>query len=193
MSRIGKKSIKIPEGVKVTISNYEINVSGPKGELVFKFNKKIDVQMKENEIVVDNKSKDKFYRSLHGTTRTLIDNMIKGVTDGFEKELEITGVGFKAIKKGNDLDMSLGFSHPVVIKAPDGIQFDVNANKLKISGIDKEKVGNMAAYIRNLKKVEPYKGKGIKYVGEVVRKKAGKAGKVAAAPGASGASGGGEK
>lgn len=182
MSRIGKKEIQIPEGVKVTLENRTIKIVGPKGELTKTFPKLVNIKIEGNVI---NISVDEESNNLWGLWRTLVANMITGVVDGFQKELEIHGVGYRAVVEGGKLTLSLGFSHPVEIDPPDKIEFQVQKNKIIISGIDKEVVGELAAHIRSLRKPEPYKGKGIKYVGEVIRRKAGKAAKtVGGAPGA---------
>lgn len=186
MSRIGKKAIEIPEGVKVSFANHEIKVSGPKGELVKKLPSCVEVKIESGQIILKVELKE--LSNLWGLSRTLVYNMVEGITNGFKKELEIVGVGYKAAKEGEKLVLNLGFSHPVEIEAPKNIEFQVEKNKIIISGIDKDSVGRMAAYIRSLRKPEPYKGKGIKYTGEVIRRKAGKVVKaVGAGPGGAGA------
>ncbi len=178
MSRIGKMPIKIPEGIKVNIQGKKITTSGPCGELSYILPVCIDVLEKDNNLILKRKNEQKITRSLHGTSRTLISNMIYGVTKGFTKELEISGIGFKASKKGDNLVLQVGFSHPVEIKPPQGISFQVNKNIITVFGIDKQKVGTIAAKIRSVRRPEPYKGKGIKYVGEEIKRKVGKAAKV---------------
>ena len=179
MSRIGVKPITVPAGVEVTIAEGNlVTVKGPKGTLTKKFDAAISIKQEENTITVERPTNNKQHRSLHGLTRTLIDNMVIGVTNGFEKKLELVGVGYRAQKQGKKLVMNLGFSHPVEMEAPAGITIDVPApNKIVVSGADKEVVGAVAADIRKWRKPEPYKGKGIRYVGEYVRRKEGKTGK----------------
>lgn len=175
MSKVGKKAIEIPNGVTVTYGdNNKVSVKGSKGELSASFNAEISIETKENEVVVAPKKDVKRLYAFWGLTRNLIANMIEGVSKGYEKKLELQGVGYKVALKGNDLDMALGFSHPVIFKAPEGIKFAVEKNIITISGIDKQQVGQVAAEIRKLRKPEPYKGKGVRYVGEQVRRKAGK-------------------
>lgn len=177
MSRIGKQPIVIPAGVTVTVENNVVAVKGPKGELTRQINKDMIIEQEAGHVLVSRPSDDKMHRSLHGLSRTLIANMVTGVTIGFTKTLEIVGVGYRAAKAGNNVNMTLGFSHPVVIEPPAGITLDVPApNRIVISGINKESVGAIAANIRSLREPEPYKGKGIKYEGEHVRRKVGKAG-----------------
>lgn len=177
MSRIGKQPIVIPAGVTVTVENNVVVVKGPKGELTRQINKDMIIEQEAGHVLVSRPSDDKMHRSLHGLSRTLIANMVTGVTIGFTKTLEIVGVGYRAAKAGNNVNMTLGFSHPVVIEPPAGITLDVPApNRIVISGINKESVGAIAANIRSLREPEPYKGKGIKYEGEHVRRKVGKAG-----------------
>ncbi len=178
MSRIGRKPIVIPAGVDVKVEGNTVTVKGPKGELRQAFNPKLGVAYENGEITVKRSSDDKEYRSLHGLTRTLIGNMVTGVTEGFKKELEIQGVGYRAQKQGKDLIMNLGFSHQVVMSDTDDITIEVPApNKITIIGIDKQKVGQFAANVREKRPPEPYKGKGIRYVGEYVIRKDGKSGK----------------
>lgn len=178
MSRIGNKPITVPAGVEVKLNGNEVTVKGPKGTLVNSFNKDMAISVEGNEIIVKRPSDDKEHRSLHGLTRTLIANMVEGVTNGFSKELEVNGVGYHVNKQGKDLVMSLGFSHQVVVSETDGITIDVpNPNKIVISGPDKQKVGQFAAEVREKRPPEPYKGKGIKYADEHIRRKEGKAGK----------------
>lgn len=174
MSRIGKKPIEIPESVEVKVSEKKISVKGPKGSLDFDFHDDIEVKVSEKEIQIAAGRDTKQARSLWGLTRVLIANMIEGVTKGFEKQLELHGVGYRMTVQGEKMNMALGFSHPVEIEIPEGLEAKIDKNILTISGIDKQKVGQLAAYVRALKKVEPYKGKGFRYVGEIVRKKAGK-------------------
>lgn len=177
MSRIGRKPIPVPEGVTVKIDGQSVSVKGPKGELSRTVHRDMTIKMADNQIVVERPSDDKTHRSLHGLTRTLIDNMITGVTKGFSKSLEISGVGYRAAKAGQKLTLTLGYSHPVEVVPPQGLNIEVPAaNKIVISGADKEAVGELAAKIRSLRQPEPYKGKGIKYEGEVIRRKVGKAG-----------------
>ena len=179
MSRIGLKPIDVPEGVEVTIDdNNNVVVKGPKGTLEKSINEDLTIDMKDSIITVARPSDRKEHRSLHGLSRTLIANMIEGVTDGFSKTLEIVGVGYRAQKDGSKLVLNLGFSHPVEMEDPEGLTVEVpDANKIIISGANKEDVGSHAAVIRELRKPEPYKGKGVKYKGEHVRRKEGKTGK----------------
>ena len=178
MSRIGKNPIEIPAGVDVTINGANVTVKGPKGTLSHVVPEPISAAIDEGKVVVTRPSDDRVARSLHGLTRTLIANMIEGVTKGFSKQLEIAGTGYRVVAKGKDLEFSLGFSHTVFVQAPEGIEFSVESQtKFTVSGIDKQLVGETAARIRKLKKPEPYKGKGIHYVGETIRRKVGKAGK----------------
>jgi large subunit ribosomal protein L6 len=177
MSRIGKKPILIPENVQVKIENQEIIVKGPKGEIRRQLPQELKVEVKDKEIKVFpaiQRKKMKKIKSLWGTYRQLIFNMIEGVTKGFEKKLEIVGVGYKASLDKNDLILEVGFSHPVRIECPEGIKFSVEKNIISVSGIDKELVGEVAAKIRRVKPPDPYKGKGIRYLGEVIRQKLGK-------------------
>jgi large subunit ribosomal protein L6 len=174
MSRVGKKIIIVPEGVEVKIEKRKVFVKGPKGSLDFEFHPDIEVSIEKNEIKVETKKKTKLAGSLWGLTRVLVYNMTEGVTKGFEKKLELQGVGYRMAVQGKKLNMALGFSHPVEVDIPEGIEVKVEKNIMTISGIDKQKVGQLAASVRSLKKVEPYKGKGFRYVGEIVRKKAGK-------------------
>ena len=178
MSRIGKKPITVPAGVEVKINGSEVTVKGPKGELKNTFNADMAIAMEGNEIIVTRPSDDKEHRSLHGLTRTLIANMVEGVVNGYSKELEVNGVGYRAQKQGKSLVLNLGFSHQVIFDEIPGISIEVpNPNKVIISGTDKQQVGQFAAEVREKRPPEPYKGKGIKYVGEYVRRKEGKAGK----------------
>ena len=185
MSRIGKKPVKIPEGVTVNIADKAINVSGPKGTLDLKFRPEISMEVSGNEVKIDRQSDSPKAKSLHGLTRTLVENMIAGVNKGWNKGLEIVGVGYRAAVEGTDLVLNIGFSHQVKFPAPKGITFEVIENtKINVKGIDKQLVGETAAQIRRIKPPEPYKGKGIRYIGEAVRRKAGKAAKAVGAPGA---------
>jgi len=181
MSRIGKQPIEIPSGVDVAIDGSRVTVKGPRGSLEQSFHREIHILQEDGTIRVERPDDDGFHRSLHGLTRTLVANMVEGVTNGFEKRLEIVGVGYRATLRGNALDLALGFSHTVTVEAPEGIEFEVPApNRITIRGNDKQAVGEIAANIRKIRKPEPYKGKGIRYEGEYVRKKAGKAAKGAA-------------
>lgn len=179
MSRIGKIPVSVPSGVNVTLDAGNVLVKGPKGELRHAIlTRVVDVRVEDGGVVVERKGEAKEHRSAHGLTRTLIANMVEGVSKGFRKSLEIQGVGYRAAKSGEKLNLSLGYSHPVVFEAPDGIALSVEGqNKIHVEGIDKQAVGQVAADIRRLRPPEPYKGKGIRYAGEYVRKKLGKAGK----------------
>ena len=178
MSRIGRKPINIPAGVEVTINGTVVTVKGPKGTLTQKFHPNMNIAMEGTEIIVTRPNDAKENRSLHGLTRTLIANMVTGVTEEFKKELEVNGVGYRVQKQGKDLVMNLGFSHNVVMSETEDIKIDVPAaNKIIIHGPDKQKVGQFAAKVREHRPPEPYKGKGIKYIDEVIRRKEGKAGK----------------
>lgn len=178
MSRIGRKPIEIPAGVTVVVNGHEVTVKGPKGELKESFTPDMAIAVEGNEILVTRPSDDQRHRSLHGLTRTLIANMVDGVSKGFTKELEVNGVGYRAQKQGKNLVMNLGFSHQVIISEIDGITIDVPAaNKVIISGPDKQQVGQFAADVRKKRPPEPYKGKGIKYADEHIRRKEGKAAK----------------
>ncbi len=178
MSRIGKKPITIPAGVDVKINGSEVTVKGPKGELKNTFNPDINIAIEGTEIIVTRPSDEKNHRALHGLTRTLIANMVEGVTNGYTKELEVNGVGYRVQKQGKDLVMNLGYSHQVIMPEVAGITIEVPApNKIIISGADKQQVGQFAAEVREKRPPEPYKGKGIKYVGEYIRRKEGKAAK----------------
>ena len=178
MSRIGRKPINIPAGVEVKIDGCEVSVKGPKGQLRQSFDPKMDIKQEGAEIIVSRPDDQKENRSLHGLTRTLIHNMVVGVTEGFSKTLEVQGVGYRVQKQGKDLVMNLGYSHQVVVSENEDIKIEApNANTIVISGIDKQKVGQFAAEVREKRPPEPYKGKGIRYQGEYVRHKEGKAGK----------------
>ncbi len=176
MSRIGKQPIEIPKEVKVQYQAPVINIRGPKGEMTHTVPEGITLDIQESVITVGRSSEDRIRRSLHGLTRTLLANIVQGVSSGFIKELEIQGVGYKAEKSGNTLNLSLGFSHTIGFDEPQGIQISVDKQTIKVEGIDKCLVGQTAAKIRNFKKPDVYKGKGIRYVGETVRKKVGKTG-----------------
>ncbi len=178
MSRIGNKPITVPAEVTVKIDGQKVTVTGPKGTLEKEIHKNISLEMADNTIKVVRKNDEPQNRSLHGLTRTLINNMIIGVTETYSKELQINGVGYRVAKQGNDLNLTLGYSHPVIFEAPEGITFDVpNANTIIVKGIDKELVGQTAAVIRTKRPPEVYRGKGIKYADEVIRRKEGKTGK----------------
>jgi large subunit ribosomal protein L6 len=178
MSRIGRKPIAIPNGVTVTLDNTLITVKGPKGTLSRELHKDMKVTVENNEISVERPSDHKLHRSLHGTTRSVVANMVAGVTEGYAKNLELVGVGYRANKTGNKLVLNVGYSHPVEINPEAGIEFEVPAqNRITVRGIDKELVGATAAKIREVRLPEPYKGKGIKYEGERILRKEGKAGK----------------
>ena len=182
MSRIGKQPIAIPDGVKVDVQGAHVSVEGPRGKLEQDFHPEIRIVLNDGEVRVERPSDEGFHRSLHGLTRTLLANMIEGVTKGYEKRLEIQGVGYRAALKGQDLELAVGYSHPVSFNSPEGIEFEVPApNRIVVRGNDKQAVGEVAANIRKVRKPEPYKGKGIRYEGEYVRKKAGKAAKGATA------------
>lgn len=178
MSRIGNKPITVPEGVEVKLDGQHITVKGPKGTLERDINPEITIKFEEGKITFERHSEERTHRSLHGLSRTLVNNMIQGVQKEFTRELQINGVGYRAQKKGNDLNLSLGYSHPVIYKAPTGISFDVpDPNTIIVKGIDKEQVGQVAAEIRSKRPPEVYRGKGIKYAEEVIRRKVGKTGK----------------
>ena len=178
MSRIGRLPIDIPSNVTVTIEGSEVAVKGPKGELVLSVASPIEVKVEENQVLVTRPDDERASRSLHGLTRTLISNNIIGVTEGYTKGLEVVGTGYRVAQKGSSIEFALGFSHPVLVDPPAGITCTVEGNnKVTVSGIDKQAVGETAANIRKIRKPEPYKGKGVRYAGEVVRRKAGKAGK----------------
>ncbi len=178
MSRIGNKPITVPAGVEIKIDGNHIEVKGPKGSLERTIEPEISVKLEGNTIIVSRDSEERKSKSLHGLTRTLINNMILGVQNEFTRELQINGVGYRVQKQGNNLNLSLGYSHPVIFEAPNGISFDVpNANTIIVKGIDKELVGQTAAVIRTKRLPEVYRGKGIKYAEEVIRRKVGKTGK----------------
>jgi large subunit ribosomal protein L6 len=175
MSRIGKQPIPVPAGVTISIEPERVTVNGPKGELSERVHRDITVEQADGEILVKRPTDRGEHRALHGLTRTLIANMVHGVTDGFEKRLEIQGVGYRAQLRGRDLELALGYSHPVSVKAPDGIEFEVpQPTRIVVRGTSKQQVGETAAYIRKQRKPEPYKGKGIRYEGEYVARKVGK-------------------
>ena len=178
MSRIGHLPITIPSGVEVNLDGRQLHVKGTKGELSRTIAEGMTVEVEEGTLTVSRPNDEREFRSLHGLTRSLVNNMIVGVTDGFTKKLEIVGTGYRVLAKGNDLEFALGYSHPVAVEAPEGISFTVEgANKVAVFGIDKQQVGEVAANIRKLRKPDPYKGKGVRYEGEQLRRKAGKAGK----------------
>jgi large subunit ribosomal protein L6 len=175
VSRIGKQPIPIPDGVTVTIGSGRVDVKGPKGELSERIPRDIEVVQQDGEVLVSRPTDRGEHRALHGLTRSLVANMVTGVTDGYAKTLEIQGVGYRAQKRGSDLELALGFSHPVPVKAPDGIEFEVpQPTRIVVRGISKQLVGEVAANIRKRRPPEPYKGKGIRYEGEYVARKVGK-------------------
>ena len=179
MSRIGRLPITVPAGVDVTIDGADVTVKGPKGTLTHTVPAPITVEKAEDgTLQVTRPNDERMSRSLHGLTRTLVANMVAGVTEGYTKKLEIVGTGYRVVAKGTDLEFALGFSHPVIIPAPEGISFAVETpTRFSVSGIDKQQVGEVAAKLRKLRKPDPYKGKGVRYEGEVIRRKAGKAGR----------------
>ena len=178
MSRIGRMPIDVPSGVTVTIDGQDVAVKGPKGELSLTVASPIEVALEEGQVLVSRPDDERASRSLHGLTRTLIANQIIGVTEGYAKSLEVVGTGYRVASKGSGVEFALGFSHSITVDPPAGISFEVEGNnKLTVKGIDKQAVGEVAANIRKLRKPEPYKGKGVRYSGEVVRRKAGKSGK----------------
>lgn len=178
MSRIGRLPITVPAGVELKIDGDVVSVKGAKGELSHTVASPIAVALEENIVTVSRPNDERDSRSLHGLTRTLIENMIIGVTAGYEKKLEIHGTGYRVALKGSTLEFALGFSHPVVVEAPEGITFAVDGTtKITVSGINKQQVGEVSANIRKLRKPDPYKGKGVRYAGEIIRRKVGKAGK----------------
>jgi large subunit ribosomal protein L6 len=181
VSRIGRLPVEIPSGVDVKIDGTQVNIKGPKGELEYSFSPEVSITVEEGSVVVTRPSDEKALRALHGTTRALLNNMVIGVTEGFSKDLELVGVGYRANMEGKNLVLNVGYSHPVEFIPPEGIEFEVadRNQKITISGVDKQKVGQIAADIRKVRPPEPYKGKGIRYSGEYIRRKAGKAGKVA--------------
>lgn len=178
MSRIGKMPVSVPSGVSVDIDGQRVKVKGPKGELNRQFHENVMIALEDGDAIVNRADDTRESRALHGLSRALLANMVEGVSDGFKKELEVVGVGYRAQLKGRDIEMQLGFSHPVNFAAPDGITFEVpEPTRIIISGIDKELVGQVAANIRKIRPPEPYKGKGVRYSGEHIRRKAGKAGR----------------
>jgi large subunit ribosomal protein L6 len=178
MSRIGRLPISIPSGVEVKIDGQDVTVKGPKGELALVVASPIEAKIEEGQVIVTRPDDERNSRSLHGLTRTLIANNIVGVTEGYKKGLEVVGTGYRVAQKGGSVEFALGFSHPVLVEPPAGITFTVEGNnKVTVAGIDKQAVGEAAANIRKIRKPEPYKGKGVRYAGEVVRRKAGKSGK----------------
>jgi large subunit ribosomal protein L6 len=179
MSRIGRLPVAVPDGVEVTLEGRSITVTGPKGTLSRELHPDMSVAREDGQLVVTRPSEAKLHKQLHGLTRTLVNNMVIGVTTGYRKGLEITGVGYRALKVGEKLQLNLGYSHPIEIEPPAGISFELeNPTRLAVVGIDKELVGQVAARVRSTRKPEPYKGKGVRYAGEQVRRKAGKAGKI---------------
>jgi large subunit ribosomal protein L6 len=179
MSRIGRLPITVPPTVDVTIEGRQLTVKGPKGTLSRQLHPDMSVRQEDGSILVSRPTEQKTHKQLHGLTRTLVNNMVVGVTDGYRKGLEITGVGYRATLNGRKLTLNLGYSHPIEIDPPEGISFEVeNPTRLAVVGIDKELVGQIAATVRSTRKPEPYKGKGVRYAGEQVRRKAGKAGKI---------------
>jgi large subunit ribosomal protein L6 len=177
MSRIGKMPVKIPSGVEVTVDGNQIKVKGPKGSINREFHKDMVIKAENSEILVERPSEQKNHKALHGLTRSLINNMVAGVVEGFEKKLVLEGVGYRAAKQGNKLVLTVGYSHPVEFDPPQGIEFEVPApNRITVKGIDKDLVGQIAANIRAVREPEPYKGKGIRYENEIVRRKEGKTG-----------------
>ncbi len=179
MSRIGRLPIAVPSGVDVTIEGRKLTVKGPKGSLSRELHPDMTVSRDDDKLVVTRPTEQKTHKQLHGLTRTLVNNMVVGVTDGYRKGLEITGVGYRAVKVGEKLQLSLGYSHQIEIDPPSGITFELESpTRLAVIGIDKELVGEIAAKVRSTRKPEPYKGKGVRYAGEQIRRKAGKAGKI---------------
>lgn len=180
MSRIGKQPVVVPENVQVDVEGSNVKVKGPKGELAWSFSPELSVELDDGQVVVTRPTDQRHHRALHGLTRTLINNMVVGVSEGYQKVLDIIGTGYRAEMEGNDLKLELGFSHAVVVESPESVSFQVEerGKQIIVSGIDKQVVGQVAADIRKLRPPEPYKGKGIRYQGEWVRQKAGKAGKV---------------
>lgn len=178
MSRIGKLPVALPQGVTVSVENNVVTVKGPKGTLTQEMSKDLDIKVENEHVIVNRPNDDKEVKALHGLTRALIHNMVVGVTEGFKKTLVLEGVGYRAAKQGKKLVLTVGYSHPVEIEPLEGIEFEVPAaNQIVVSGIDKQKVGQMAAVVRSVREPEPYKGKGIRYSDEVVRRKEGKTGK----------------
>jgi large subunit ribosomal protein L6 len=181
MSRIGKKAVQVPKGITATIDGQKVSMKGPKGELAFVADDNILVKMEDGAVAVSPRDETKKARAAWGMSRTMVANLIEGVTKGFERKLEINGVGYRAALNGTKLTLNLGYSHPIEIDPPDGISFELESpTRLAVVGIDKELVGQVAAQVRSTRKPEPYKGKGVRYAGEQVRRKAGKAGKIGA-------------
>lgn len=181
MSRIGRLPVEVPSNVEVNIEGSKVHIKGPKGEIENTFSSDLEIKLEDGKILITRPSDNRQIRSLHGTTRAIINNMVTGVTEGYTKELELVGVGYRANIQGNNLVLSVGYSHPVEIEPPEGITFEVGekSRQIVVKGHDKQKVGQIAADIRKVRPPEPYKGKGIRYKGEHVRRKAGKTGKVA--------------
>ena len=178
MSRIGKLPIAVPSGVDVTIDGRQVTVKGPKGELTHSVAAPIDVAQEDDTVLVRRPDDERTSRALHGLTRTLIANMVTGVTQGYEKKLEIVGTGYRVVARGSNLEFALGYSHPITVEPPAGVTFAVETpTRFSVSGIDKQQVGEIAANLRKLRKPDPYKGKGVRYAGEQIRRKVGKAGK----------------
>jgi large subunit ribosomal protein L6 len=178
MSRIGKLPIPVPSGVDITIDGRQVTVKGPKGQLSHSVATPIEVAQEDGTLLVRRPDDERSSKALHGLTRTLIANMVVGVTEGYEKKLEIVGTGYRVMAKGSNLEFALGYSHPIVIEPPDGVTFRVEApTRFSVAGIDKQQVGEVAANLRKLRKPDPYKGKGVRYAGEQIRRKVGKAGK----------------
>ena len=179
MSRIGRLPVPVPSGVDVTIDGRRVTVKGPKGTLSRELHPDISINREDDTLLITRPTEQKVHKQLHGLTRTLVNNMVTGVTTGYRKGLEITGVGYRASLVGKKLQLNLGYSHPVEIEPPEGITFEVESpTRLAVTGIDKELVGEIAARVRSTRKPEPYKGKGVRYAGEYIRRKAGKAGKI---------------
>jgi large subunit ribosomal protein L6 len=178
MSRIGKKPVPLPKGVTAALAGQRITVKGPKGEISRLVHAELTVAVEGEQVLVRRPSDESRHKALHGLTRTLIANMVQGVTEGYEKKMEIHGTGYRVVAKGSDLEFALGYSHSITVKAPEGISFTVeNPTRFAVQGIDKQQVGEVAANIRKLRKPDPYKGKGVRYAGEQIRRKVGKAGK----------------
>ncbi|HSJ29059.1 MAG TPA: 50S ribosomal protein L6 [Acidimicrobiia bacterium] len=178
MSRVGKMPVAIPDSVDLTLDGNTVSVKGPKGELSRQFHERVSITVEDGAATVNRQNDERESRALHGLSRALLANMVTGVAEGYRRELEIVGVGYRAALKGSDLELQLGFSHPVSVNAPEGITFEVpEPTKIAVIGIDKELVGQVAANIRKIRPPEPYKGKGVRYAGEQVRRKAGKAGR----------------
>ena len=177
MSKIGKKPINLPLGVTVTTEGKTVKINGPRGDQEIKLVEKLSIEQKDSQLILTNRSEDSQSRALYGLTRNLLANSVEGVTKGFSKTLELSGIGFRASLQGNKLVLNIGYSHSVEVEAPEGIIFKVAENKITVEGVDKSLVGEVAAGIRGQRPPEPYKGKGIRYQGEVIRRKAGKAGK----------------